>query len=133
MTATVLVVVLITKFTHGAWIAILAMVVIFVLMQSIHRHYALVREELALGTDAEAARALPSRVHAIVLVSHLHRPTMRALAYARASRPQVLEAVTVGVDPEDVDAPARAVGGARPSRCRCACSTRRSARSRARC
>ena len=41
-------------------------------------------------------------MHAIVLVSHLHRPTMRALAYARASRPQVLEAVTVGVDPEDV-------------------------------
>lgn len=102
MTATVLVVVLITKFTHGAWIAILAMVVIYVLMQSIHRHYALVRAELALGTDAEAARALPSRVHAIVLVSHLHRPTMRALAYARASRPQLLEALTVGVDPEDV-------------------------------
>lgn len=102
MTATVLVVVLITKFTHGAYIAILAMVVVFVLMQSIHRHYALVREELALGADAESARALPSRVHAIVLVSHLHRPTMRALAYARASRPQVLEAVTVGVDPEDV-------------------------------
>lgn len=102
MTATVLVVVLITKFTHGAWIAILAMVIIYVLMQSIHRHYALVRAELALGTDAEAARALPSRVHAIVLVSHLHRPTMRALAYARASRPQVLEALTVGVDPEDV-------------------------------
>ncbi|MDQ0373685.1 APC family permease [Cellulomonas humilata] len=104
MTATVLVVVLITKFTHGAWIAILAMVVIYVIMQSIHRHYALVREELALGTDTESARALPSRVHAIVLVSHLHRPTMRALAYARASRPQILEAVTVSVDPEDVDA-----------------------------
>lgn len=102
MTSTVLVVVLVTKFTHGAWIAILAMVFIYVLMQSIHRHYALVRAELALGTDAEAARALPSRVHAIVLVSHLHRPTMRALAYARASRPQLLEALTVGVDPEDV-------------------------------
>ncbi|WP_421741257.1 APC family permease [Cellulomonas sp.] len=103
MTATVLVVVLITKFTHGAWIAILAMAVVYVLMQSIHRHYALVRKELALGTDAEASRALPSRVHAIVLVSHLHRPTMRALAYARASRPQVLEALTVGVDAEDVE------------------------------
>ncbi|KQY25626.1 DNA-binding protein [Cellulomonas sp. Root485] len=103
MTATVLVIVLITKFTHGAYIAIIAMAVVFVLMQSIHRHYALVRAELALGADAEAARALPSRVHAIVLVSHLHRPTMRALAYARASRPQVLEALTVGVDPEDVD------------------------------
>jgi amino acid transporter len=102
MTALVLVVVLLTKFTHGAYIAILAMAMVFVLMQGIHKHYALVRAELALGVDPTAARALPSRVHAIVLVSHLHRPTMRALAYARAARPQVLEAVTVGVDPEDV-------------------------------
>ena len=102
LTATVLLVVLVTKFTHGAWIAILAMAVVFILMQAIHRHYNSVREELALGDDAEAARALPSRVHAIVLVSRLHRPAMRAIAYARAARPQVLEAVTVGVDPEDV-------------------------------
>lgn len=104
MTGTVLVIVLVTKFTHGAWIAILAMVAVFALMKAISRHYQHVRAELALGDDADAHRALPSRVHAIVLVSHLHRPTMRALAYARASRPQILEAVTVGVDPEDVDA-----------------------------
>jgi amino acid transporter len=102
MTATVLIVVLITKFTRGAWIAILAMICVFVLMKSIRRHYDLVRRELALGPDPAAAKALPSRVHAIVLVSHVHRPTMRALAYARASRPQVLEAVSVGVDPDDV-------------------------------
>ena len=102
MTGTVLVVVLLTKFTHGAWIAILAMIFVFIVMRAIHKHYDTVRKELALGTDAESARALPSRVHAIVLVSHLHRPTMRALAYARASRPSVLEAVTVGVDPDDV-------------------------------
>ena len=63
------------------------------------------RAELALGDDvAQAARALPSRVHALVLISHLHKPTMRAIAYARASRPQVLEAVTVGVDRDDVAA-----------------------------
>ncbi|MDC7121813.1 APC family permease [Cellulomonas fimi] len=104
MTGTVLVIVLVTKFTHGAWIAILAMVAVYVLMKGINKHYQHVRAELALGDDADAHRALPSRVHAIVLVSHLHRPTMRALAYARASRPQLLEAVTVGVDPEDVEA-----------------------------
>ncbi|GIG20507.1 hypothetical protein Cch01nite_12310 [Cellulomonas chitinilytica] len=103
MTATVLVIVLITKFTHGAYIAIIAMILVFALMKGIHRHYTHVRAELALGDDAEATRALPSRVHAIVLVSHLHRPTMRALAYARASRPHYIEAVTVGVDPDDVE------------------------------
>ncbi|GEA90000.1 APC family permease [Cellulomonas cellasea] len=102
MTSVVLVVVLLTKFMLGAWIAILAMAGVFVLMRAIRGHYDSVRAELALGPDAEAARALPSRVHALVLVSHLHRPTMRAIAYARASRPQVLEAVTVGVDADDV-------------------------------
>jgi hypothetical protein len=61
-----------------------------------------VRDELTLGEDPAAARALPSRVHALVLVSKLHKPTMRALAYARASRPSVLEAVTVGVDADEV-------------------------------
>ncbi|GIG29945.1 APC family permease [Cellulomonas marina] len=107
MTAVVLVVVLLTKFALGAWIAILAMLVIFTLMNGIRRHYDRVRRELDLDSGSPDARALPSRVHAIVLVSRVHRPTLRALAYARASRPQVLEAVTVAVDPEDV-APLRA-------------------------
>ena len=47
---------------------------------------------------------LPSRVHAIVLVSKIHKPTMRAVAYARATRPTFLEAITVDVDPEETEA-----------------------------
>jgi amino acid transporter len=98
MTGIVLVVVLITKFTRGAWIAIAAMAVFYVLMQAIRRHYDRVAVELVAGeTDA----VLPSRNHAIVLVSTLHKPTLRALAYARATRPDRLEAVTVNVDDAD--------------------------------
>lgn len=104
MTAVVLVIVLITKFSHGAWIALLAMVCMFVLMRGIRKHYDRVRDELAVGEDLAAARSLPSRVHAIVLVSKMHRPTLRAVAYARAARASVLEAVTVGVDLEDARA-----------------------------
>ncbi|MDQ4024174.1 MAG: APC family permease [Actinomycetota bacterium] len=100
MTGVVLVIVLVTKFVNGAWITILAMSVLFVVMRGVHGHYDRIREELELD-DVAASRALPSRVHAIVLVSRIHKPTMRALAYARASRPSVLEAVTVGVDEED--------------------------------
>jgi hypothetical protein len=37
-------------------------------------------------------------VHAIVLVSKIHKPTLRALTYARATRPSILEAVTVNVE-----------------------------------
>ncbi|PFG35516.1 amino acid/polyamine/organocation transporter (APC superfamily) [Flavimobilis soli] len=101
MTGTVLVVVLATKFTHGAWIALLAMAGVFVVMRGIRKHYDQVAEELELDEDVAAERALPSRVHAIVLISKVHKPAMRALSYARATRPSVLEAVTVAVDADE--------------------------------
>jgi hypothetical protein len=98
VTGIVLVVVLVTKFLLGAWIACVAMVVLFLMMRGIRRHYDRVAAELAVtGEDV----ALPSRNHAIVLVSKIHRPTLRALAYARATRPSTLEAITVAVDPEE--------------------------------
>jgi amino acid transporter len=95
MTAVVFVIVLITKFLAGAWIAILAMGTFFMLMQSIRRHYDNVGRELLVEADDQV---LPTRVHAIVLVSKVHKPTMRALAYAKATRPNVLEAVLVDAD-----------------------------------
>jgi amino acid transporter len=95
MTAVVFVVILLTKFLAGAWIAILAMCVFFALMKAIRRHYDNVALELAAD---EEDRFLPTKVHAVVLVSKLHKPTLRALAYAKATRPNVLEAVTVASD-----------------------------------
>ncbi len=98
-TGAVLIIVLITKFLAGAWIAIVAMGLLFILMKMIRRHYDGVNRELAEQASAqEDEMVLPSRNHAVVLVSKLHMPTMRALAYARATRPDVLEAVTVEVD-----------------------------------
>jgi len=94
---TVLIVVLVTKFARGAWIAIMAMAVIFFVMRGIQRHYSRVNQELQID---ENDSLLPARVHAIVLVSRLHKPALRALAYARASRPNALEAVTVDIDAE---------------------------------
>jgi amino acid transporter len=102
ITGSVLVVVLMTKFLHGAWLALLGMFFLFMLMVAIRRHYHTVQGELDLTEDV-VARALPSRVHAVVLVSKIHKPTLRALAYARVSRPSVLEAITVMVDPDETD------------------------------
>ncbi len=102
MSGLVLLVVLITKFQAGARYAIAAMAVLFFLMLGIRRHYRHVAEELKLDEDETAM--LPSRVHAIVLISKLHKPAMRAVAYARATRPTFLEAITVDVDPEDTEA-----------------------------
>ena len=98
-TGTVLIIVVITKFLAGAWIAILAMGGLFMIMKMIHKHYNTVARELEQRAEEERdGMVLPSRNHAIVLVSKLHLPTKRALAYARATRPDVLEAITVNVD-----------------------------------
>ena len=104
MSGIVLVVVLLTKFVHGAGYAIAAMVVLFFLMLGIHKHYERVRAELRVLDDDLDAQMLPSRVHAIVLVSKIHKPTLRALAYARATRPSKLEAITVNVEPDETKA-----------------------------
>jgi amino acid transporter len=101
MTAAVFVVILLTKFLAGAWIAITAMVFFCAIMKAIRRHYDNVSRELAAD---EEDRVLPTKVHAIVLVSKLHKPTLRALAYAKASRPNVLEAVYVSADDKSTKA-----------------------------
>ncbi len=102
MTGTVLLVVLVTKFVVGAWIALLAGGLAFLMMVSIRRHYDRVSEEIA--APEVMSSTLPSRNHAVVLVSRLHMPTLRAIAYARATRPDVLEALTVNVDDGDTRA-----------------------------
>jgi amino acid transporter len=101
VTGAVLVIVVISKFVDGAWIAVAAMVVIWFTMNGIHRHYAAVAEELTPAE--EAALTLPASNIAIVLVSKLHLPTLRALAYARAARPARLEALTVDVDQAETE------------------------------
>ncbi|QIG42877.1 APC family permease [Nocardioides anomalus] len=100
MTAVVFVIVLVTKFLAGAWIAIVAMVVFFLIMRGIRRHYDNVADELAAD---EEDRIMPTRVHSIVLISKLNKPALRALAFAKATRPNVLEAVYVSIDPADTN------------------------------
>jgi amino acid transporter len=98
-TALVLLIVVYSKFTHGAWIAILAMIAMFALMKAIRRHYARVATELEVGPTQ--GLVMPARNRAFVLVSKIHQPTLRALAYAKSTRPSTLEALTVQVDEEE--------------------------------
>jgi amino acid transporter len=98
LTGIVLIVVLITKFTHGAYLVVIAMPFLFLLMMRIQRHYRRVTVELAVGPGGVP---LPSRVHAVVLVSRLHLPTLQALAYARATHPDSLTALTVASNVEE--------------------------------
>ena len=126
--ALVLVIVLVTKFAQGAWIVVLAAPLLFVAMKAIAAHYRHVAEQLA---PTASGVALPGRVHAVVLVSNLLAPTLRALAFARATAPATLVAVTVT---DDADDPlAREWRGARRAGRPRACWSRRTARSCARC
>ncbi|MGC9379053.1 APC family permease [Streptomyces sp. MH13] len=106
-TGLVLVVVLATKFTHGAWVALLGMCIFFATMTAIRKHYDRVAEEIAAPEDPEEQSddiVRPSRVHSVVLISKIHRPTLRALAYAKLMRSDTLEALSVNVDPAETKA-----------------------------
>ncbi|MGW7073834.1 APC family permease [Streptomyces sp. NPDC054866] len=103
-TGLVLIVVLVTKFTHGAWVALLGMVIFYATMSAIRRHYDRVAEEIAAPETPSDDSVRPSRVHSIVLVSKIHRPTLRALAYAKLMRSDTLEALSINVDPAETKA-----------------------------
>ncbi|MFD4763413.1 APC family permease [Streptomyces sp. NPDC058439] len=104
LTGLVLVVVLVTKFTHGAWVALLGMCIFFATMTAIRKHYDRVAEEIAADETPSDETIRPSRVHSIVLVSKLHRPTLRALAYAKLIRSDRLEALSISVDAAETKA-----------------------------
>jgi hypothetical protein len=95
-TGIVLIIVLASKFIYGAYLAVLAMAVLFVLMRAIRTHYDRVAKEVAVGPVD--ARLLPSRVRAVIMVQEINKPTMRAVNFARATRASTIEAVTVAVD-----------------------------------
>ncbi len=96
-TGVVLVVVLFTKFMHGAWIVCIAIPVFYLVMRAIKSHY----EHVDQALKPKGRITLPSNVHAVVLVSRLHGPALNALAFARATRPSTIVALTVQTDPHD--------------------------------
>jgi hypothetical protein len=81
------------------------MPLVLLMMKAIQRHYRRVAAELEPG---EGGVPLPSSIHAVVLVSRLHTPTLRALAFARATRPSTLTALSVATSEEEAAALERA-------------------------
>jgi amino acid transporter len=99
VTGLVLVIVIITKAGHGAWLVIVVIPLIVLLMMSIHRHYVRTDEMLEAPVGN---MTLPSRVHAVVLVSRVNSPAMLALSFARAARPDTLVGLHVQTDRSNV-------------------------------
>lgn len=95
LTASVLIIVTITKFTYGAYLVFLIMPVLFVLMLGVNRYYRDVEKEVAVDPVTTFGA---QGDHAIVLVGRMQKPVLKALDYAIAARHESLEAVHVSVD-----------------------------------
>lgn len=95
MTAVVLIVVTVTKFTHGAWLVFLIMPILYVLLLGINRYYRDVDKEI----EADPTTTFGSLGdHAVVLVGRMQKPVLKALDYAIAARHASIEAVHVSID-----------------------------------
>ncbi|MFF5286603.1 APC family permease [Streptomyces sp. 62] len=101
LTAVVLVIVLITKFTHGAWLVVIAMPLLYAGMKAVRRHYDTVAAEVAVA-PGDRPHTLAEN-HILVLVASVNAPSLRALSYARTLRPDSLTAVTVAEDPAEAE------------------------------
>ncbi|WP_172657688.1 APC family permease [Demequina rhizosphaerae] len=96
--AAVWIVIAVFNFAAGAWFALVLVAGLVLLMRGIHSHYGDVKRQLTIQPN-DRASSRPSATHGIVLVAQLHRPALRAIAYAKAARHSSLEAVAVQVDP----------------------------------
>lgn len=95
LTGVVLIVVTVTKFTHGAWLVFVLMPVLFALMMGVNRYYRDVAKEIEVDPLTTFGS---SGDHAIVLVGKMQKPVLKALDYAIAARHETLEAVHVSID-----------------------------------
>ena len=95
LTATVLIIVTVTKFTHGAWLVFAIMPVLFFVMLRINRYYRRVESDITVDNTTQFGAAGD---HAIVLVGKMQKPTLKALDYAIAARHDSLEAVHINID-----------------------------------
>jgi amino acid transporter len=100
-TGVVLAVVIISKFTIGAWIPIVVIPLMIAGFNAIHRHYQYVGERLAVPDGWKAPRLNHT---VVVLVGGVHRGVLSSLAYARSLAPNHLVAVTIVSDEVEQEA-----------------------------
>jgi hypothetical protein len=95
-TTVVTVVILVSKFTEGAWIPAVVIPLLVVMFAAIRRHY--VNEDVALSMPPGVK--LPKIVHTVVVLvpARIHEGTVKALAYAKSLHPHYLHAVHVAFD-----------------------------------
>lgn len=98
VTLVVLIVFIVSKFTHGAWLVVVAIPILVFMFLAIHRHYLAVARELS--TDSFQGELQPVKHTVIVPISAVHRGVVRALQYARSIAGENVTAVYVDFDEE---------------------------------
>ena len=93
----VLVVLVITKFIHGAWIVVVLIPLLVGIFRAIHRHYL----DMAMQLTTEGLNGLrPIRHEVVVPISGIHRGVVRALEYAKSIAPGHVTALYINIDEE---------------------------------
>jgi amino acid transporter len=94
-TLVVLIVLVLTKFVHGAWIVVVLIPLLVALFRAIHRHYLDVAKQL---TTEGAQKLQPIEHEVIVPISGVHRGVLQALGYAKAIAHDRVTAIYINVD-----------------------------------
>lgn len=96
-TFVVLVVFILTKFLHGAWVVVMVVPMLVVLFKSIHQHYVAVAKQLS----TEGLQPLRPIKHTVIVpISGIHRGVIHALQYAKSIGGDNVIALYIDLDEE---------------------------------
>jgi amino acid transporter len=99
-TGVVLVVVVVSKFTQGAWLPAVVIPLIVLLFRSIGSHYRRVKNDVAVPAGFKA----PRRTHTmVVMVGSVNRGVLEAVQYARSLAPDRVMGLSIIFDDTDRD------------------------------
>jgi amino acid transporter len=100
-TSLVTVVVVVSKFTEGAWIPTVVIPLLVLLFHAIHRHYDTVDRE----TTCEPGVQIPEYRHTVIVLvgTKINIGVLEALAYAKSLHPDFLHAVSVAYDDDQAN------------------------------
>jgi amino acid transporter len=98
LSAVVLVIIAVSKFSEGAWVILIILPLGVLLLLRLHRQYQIEEEQLEEGAAEAAEAPVLSRHAVVVLVDRLDMATARALQYARTLHPDDLRAIHFALD-----------------------------------
>ena len=99
VTTTVLLVISITRFMHGAWIILLLVPLNVMVFKKIKKHYYDLAPQLVTQPEDFKECSEPMDVMVLIPLSNMHRGLVRAIRFGRSISKEVV-AVTVNINPE---------------------------------